>query len=206
MINFGSLYEFYKAFIFMEQKKKQIRYESSPFLDTLTINKKSKVVTVSPMGKGDNVLINQTTGEIQGTSVTTFKAVDDATFVKLFTQNIALTFDLTAAGLKALNVLIYAVQYTAINKDEVFLDSKTLKSFFSSNPTVKVITRRTFFNGLSSLENAKIIAKSKRQGIYFINPSFMFNGDRIAFTTVLERKKATEQEKLEQHGQTRLID
>jgi len=190
----------------MAAKTKQIRYETSPFLDTLTVNRKSKVVTVSPMGKGDDVLINQTTGEIKGTSITTFKAVDDATFVKLFTQNIALTFDLTAAGLKALNVLIYAVQYTAINKDEVFLDSRTLKSFFSSNPNVKVITSRTFLNGLSSLENAKIIAKSKRQGIYFINPSFMFNGDRIAFTTVLARKKATAQEQLEQNGQVRLID
>ena len=28
-----------------------------------------------------------------------------------------------------------------------------------------------------------------RQGRYFINPNFVFNGDRIAFTTVIERKK-----------------
>jgi len=189
----------------MVAKTKQVRYETSPFLDTLTVNRKSKTVTVSPMGKGEDVLVNQSTGEIKGTSVTTFKTVDDATFVKLFTQNIALTFDLTAAGLKALNVLIYAVQYTAINKDEVFLDSRTLRSFFNANPNVKVITTRTFFNGLSSLENAKIIAKSKRQGIYFINPSFMFNGDRIAFTTILQRKRKTEHERLEEEGQQRLL-
>jgi hypothetical protein len=28
-----------------------------------------------------------------------------------------------------------------------------------------------------------------RQGRYFINPNFLFNGDRIAFTTVIERTK-----------------
>lgn len=182
------------------------RYDTNPFLDNLTVTKKSKIVTVSPMGKNDNVIINQSTGEIKGTSINTYKAVDNETFIKLFTQNIALTFDLTASGLKALNVLIYAVQYTAINKDEVFLDSKTLKRFFADNPNIKKITNRTFLSGLASLVDAKIIAKSTRLGIYFINPSFMFNGDRIAFTTIIERKRKTDLEKLEDNGQMRLVD
>ena len=30
---------------------------------------------------------------------------------------------------------------------------------------------------------------SKRKGAYFINPNFAFNGDRIAFTTILEKDK-----------------
>lgn len=38
-------------------------------------------------------------------------------------------------------------------------------------------------------ENAKIIAKHLRAGDYYINPNFVFNGDRIAFSTVIERKK-----------------
>jgi hypothetical protein len=37
-----------------------------------------------------------------------------------------------------------------------------------------------------------------RQGWYFINPNFLFNGDRIAFTTVIERKT--------QNGGTESID
>lgn len=189
----------------MKERKQVIRYEVSPFHENLVVKKRNKVVSVSPMGKGDNILINQHTGEIQGTAVTTYRSVDDATFVKLFSQNIALSFDLSSAGIKALNVVIYAVQYTAINKDEVFLDSQTLQKFFSDNTTVKTISMRTFLNGLSDLESAKIIAKSKRQGIYFINPNFIFNGDRIAFTTMIERKKKTRQEILEENGQQRLL-
>ncbi|MBC9222158.1 hypothetical protein IBK32_10680, partial [Escherichia coli] len=60
--------------------------------------------------------------------------------------------------------------------------------------------------GLAELEAAKIIAKHLRPGWYFINPNFIFNGDRIAFTTVIERKKATDQERLEAMGQQRLIE
>ncbi|WP_259272006.1 hypothetical protein [Klebsiella pneumoniae] len=44
------------------------------------------------------------------------------------------------------------------------------------------------------MEKAKIIAKTMRQGRYFINPNFVFNGDRIAFTTVIERKNTIEKQ------------
>jgi hypothetical protein len=42
---------------------------------------------------------------------------------------------------------------------------------------------------LAELVKAQIIAKTMRQGRYFINPNFLFNGDRIAFTTVIERER-----------------
>jgi hypothetical protein len=43
--------------------------------------------------------------------------------------------------------------------------------------------------GLAELEKARIIAKTLRQGRYFINPNFVFNGDRVAFTTLIERDR-----------------
>lgn len=45
----------------------------------------------------------------------------------------------------------------------------------------------TFKRGINELEKAQIVAKTIRQGRYFINPNFVFNGDRIAFTTMIER-------------------
>ncbi|WP_342752785.1 MULTISPECIES: replication/maintenance protein RepL [unclassified Bartonella] len=47
----------------------------------------------------------------------------------------------------------------------------------------------TFACGLTELESAQIIAKHLRQGWYFINPNLIFNGDRIAFTTVIQRRR-----------------
>jgi hypothetical protein len=48
---------------------------------------------------------------------------------------------------------------------------------------------------LRDLEKAQILARTLRKGRYFINPNFVFNGDRIAFTTLLERKTAAEEER-----------
>jgi hypothetical protein len=39
----------------------------------------------------------------------------------------------------------------------------------------------------------QIIAKNVKSGFYFINPNFAFNGDRIAFTQIIERKKSKSQ-------------
>ena len=71
------------------------------FLELMTIPMKGKRIQVSRLGRDDNVLVNQNTGEKFGTHVTTFKRVDSEQFVKLFTANIGLTFDLSSAGIKA---------------------------------------------------------------------------------------------------------
>lgn len=143
---------------------------------------------ISPMGKDDHVLVNQSTGEVTGTNVITYKKVDNEEFVKLFSRNIALTFDLTSAGIKSLNILIWSVQNTAIQKDIVALDQLAFDDFMKENSELKM-TLRTFQRGLTELEKSQIIAKTLRKGFYYINPNFVFNGDRIAFTTLIERSR-----------------
>lgn len=164
-----------------------IRYKENPFLMDLDLTVSSKRIMISPMGKDKHVLVNQATGEVSGTSVVTYKKVDNEEFVKLFSRNIALTFDLTSAGIKALNVLIWSVQHTAIQRDVVALDQVAFDEFMRSNETLRM-TLRTFQRGLSELESNKIIAKTMRKGFYYINPNFVFNGDRVAFTTLIERE------------------
>lgn len=164
-----------------------LRYETNPFISNLEITTSSKRVTISPMGCDDNVLVNQCTGEVKGTSVVTYKKVDNEEFIKLFSRNIALTFDLTSSGIKAFNVLVWSIQNTAIHKDVVALDQFALTDFLKINPNLKM-TLRTFQRGLVELEASQIIAKTLRKGFYFINPNFVFNGNRIAFTTLIEKK------------------
>ena len=168
------------------------RYKTNPFIAEMVIPVKERRVKLSKLGRDDNILINQGTGEIHGTHVTTFKKVDGEQFVKLFTANIALTFDLSAAGIKAFSVLLWAVQKGALSKDEVDLDALMLEEFMAEHkdkePPLKLAIA-TFLRGLAELSKAQIIAKTMRRGRYFINPNFIFNGDRIAFTTVIERAK-----------------
>ncbi|MCV5778367.1 replication/maintenance protein RepL, partial [Escherichia coli] len=102
------------------------------------------------------------------------------------------------AGIKAFGVLVWSVQNSALSKDEVDLDTLVLEAFLqcqvSASKQPLRLSLATFKRGLNELEKAKIIAKTMRQGRYFINPNFVFNGDRIAFTTVIERKNTIEKQ------------
>ena len=173
------------------------RYKTNPFLEGMIVPVKNRQVKLSRLGKDNNILINQETGEIQGTHIATFKQVDEQQFVKLFTANVGLTFDLTSAGIKVFSVLLWSVQHRALAKDEVDLDIFVLEDFIEKHKNDKKPLRLslpTFKRGLNELERAQIIAKTIRQGRYFINPNFVFNGDRIAFTTMIEKRKAEDQQ------------
>ncbi|NJU25328.1 hypothetical protein HCX20_23365, partial [Escherichia coli] len=90
------------------------------------------------------------------------------------------------------SVLAWILQDRSISKDLVPLDKFVLDDFLKAQEKKLALSQATFARGLAELEKAKIIAKHVRQGWYFINPNFVFNGDRIAFSTVVERKKQSE--------------
>jgi predicted transcriptional regulator len=162
------------------------RYHHNPFRTNMVLNFTSKQVKISAIGKDDNIIVNQKTGEISGTHVITYKKVDNEEFIKIFSKNIALTFDLKSAGIKAFNVLIWTMQQKGINRDLISLDSFALGDFLKENELKLSIA--TFVRGLNELVKAKIIAKSRKKGDYYINPNFIFNGNRIAFTTAIEKE------------------
>lgn len=185
----------------MTKSDAPIRFKENPFTKDLLIPLKNKQVQISMLGADNNIVINQETGEcLGGTSVITYKRVDQTQFIKLFTQNIKLAFELTQAGQKALYVLFWAIQQ-GINKDKVTLDQLTLRDFLEVYPEL-TMSISTFWRGLSELVKSQIIAMTERKGDYFINPNFAFNGDRVAFTTVLEVEKRKKREKVEsENGQ-----
>lgn len=168
---------------------KTIRYEKNPFIENMIIPIKGQKVRLSPLGQEENILINQVTGEVHGTHITTYRKVDSAQFVKIFTANIALTFNLNTSGIKAFNVLLWALQNKALGKDILTLDSLLLEEFLIAHTIDLKLSLATFKRGLSQLEKGQIIAKALRKGWYYINPNFCFNGDRVAFTTLIERSE-----------------
>lgn len=182
----------------------KIRYKSNPFIGKNEIKTRKKNVLI---GSGSDILLNQNTGETSATNVMAIREVDDEQFIKLFTQNIGLMFEFTAAGNKAFSFLLWAMQNSSINKDLVVLDKYSHEAFLEKNPHL-IFSRRTLTMGINELEKAQIIAKAARLGDYFINPHFIFNGDRIRFITEIRRKsEATKLMELrETQGQQRLFD
>jgi len=176
-----------------ETSKKQNRlttYKHNPFTENLVVETTKKQVSVTRMGKDDNVLLNKATGEMSGTHVVTYREVDDSEFIKLFTKNIGLAFDLTSAGLKALLLMAFGLQ-KQVEKEGLFIDELLLEDFLRENKDKKV-SMKTIYRGLIELEKCKILAKSTRSGYYFTNPNFVFNGNRLAFTTEIQRKNTKE--------------
>lgn len=146
------------------------RYEKNPLINKMIITPTSKKIKISPTGTA-------------GTHITTFKKVDSKEFSELFASNMALTFGLKKAGEKVFKILTWTVQQSK-NKDEVALDSIVLSEFKKNNQVS--ISISVFQRGINELEKAKIIAKTKRKGFYFINPNFVFNGNRIVFSTAIQ--------------------
>jgi hypothetical protein len=166
-----------------------VRHKTNPFLENMVIPIGGKSVKISALGKDDNILVNQHTGEVTGTHVVARKRVDKEKFVKTFADYMAFTFDLTAAGNKTLRLVMWAVQEQAQNSDVVTLDKYTRQDFLKIPEFENLnFSEKTYLRGLSELVRAQIIAKTIRSGRYFINPNCMFNGDRVAFSTVIEKE------------------
>jgi hypothetical protein len=170
------------------------RYKINPFIKDLEISVRNKNVRISKMGKKDNVaLVDMDSGDKKGTYISTKKLVDSESFLKLFTGNIALTFDLKSAGIKAFNVVCWVMQNSSIEKDKITIDKYTVEDFNEIHK--KKLSKPVLYRGLKELIINKIIARSQREGEYFINPAFVFNGDRLVFTTIIERNENNEEVK-----------
>ena len=53
-----------------------VRYKTNPFLSDLVVNFREKQVRLGALGKDSHVLMNESTGEVQGTHLVTYRRVD----------------------------------------------------------------------------------------------------------------------------------
>jgi hypothetical protein len=167
----------------MAKLMKVERHKSNPFTRPV-INTKKKMVMVS----NGKQLVDTNTGEIENiTHIVSYKEVDNEEYIKFYTGNIALTFDLTSAGNKAFIIILVVTQKEAIGKDEIYINDEVAVSY-AEELDVK-ISASTFRRGIKELINKQIIAKSTKTNIYFINPNLIFNGDRVAFTQAVSKRK-----------------
>jgi hypothetical protein len=162
------------------------KYEKNPFIEAVVVKTRSKKLTVARGG----MIVDQSTGEIEGlTEVAQVIEVDEGQFVKLFTKDLAIWFDLNKAGYRVFGALITVVQQESIGRDIVYFDhdSEVVKGFGMS--------KQTFYRGLEELLTKGFIARHKSVGWYFINPSMFFNGNRARFIKEYRVKETTKQVK-----------
>lgn len=169
-----------------------IAYKENPFLDIQSITARNKKIVIADDTKSR--LITET-GEEKRVFIGSWREVDDKEFVKIFTSNISVIFDLNAPGNKVFQLLLIVVQKRAIQKDMIYISDEVGKSFSKDHGFT--LSTSTFRRGLKNLLENQIIAKTEHINLYFINPHILFNGDRIAFFNAITRKKKEESVKKE---------
>lgn len=170
----------------MSRKRGVVSYRENPFLtETTAIATRRKRVVV----RGGKAIVDTATGEVEDVAeVVMVQKVDSEQFVKVFTQNLKLFFDLTPGTMKLLQVLLHQVQ-RAPNTDRVMLNMAIMEDYFTGTGQ-EAMSKASFHRAVKELIEKQFIAETVLTGLYFINPNLFFNGDRVRFVQEYRRAKA----------------
>ncbi|EEU9295275.1 hypothetical protein FYV00_23505, partial [Escherichia coli] len=112
--------------------------------------------------------------------------VDKEEFIKLFTSQIKVYFDLTKTAYKIF-LIVLSLYQKEIGKDYVLLTCKKAQNIAKTLDFE--LSSPIFYRGIKELIEKKIIAKSVDKIVFYINPAIFFNGDRARFVTEVIKKK-----------------
>jgi len=172
-------------------KRGLVRYEHNPFIANAVTNSKHGFKRITNKAGDHMMVVNENTGEVVtptgGAGFWQIQEVDRTQFVKLYVNGVKAFKDLTGAGTKVFEVLYLKVQ-EAIGKDFLYL------SFIEVDQQITPMSKATFMKGMKELILKGFIAESMVMNKYFLNPDYMWNGDRLAFVKEY-RKKSKNTEK-----------
>ena len=162
-----------------------VKHKENPFLEkeVLTIRVKNRRVGVA----SGTALVDTKTGETVGTTTIAQKIeVDAEEFIKLYTKDITVYFELSPSGIKTFAILLREVQGKAINRDKVFFKYDHIEF-----PDGIHLSQAVFYRGIQELVKKQFIAKAADPNWYFLNPSLIFNGDRARFVKEYHIQRGT---------------
>jgi Firmicute plasmid replication protein (RepL) len=163
-------------------------YDHNPFISSAVIETKTRRITNK---KGDMMIVARETGEIIAPIAGFWQAeeVDSTKFVKLYVNGVKAFKELTGSGTKVFELLYLEIQ-KEISRDLIYLSFSTL----DKNTRM---SQATFTRGMRELMDKGFIAPAIGVGWYWLNPDYIWNGDRLAFVKEYRRKKIIEnQDKL----------
>jgi hypothetical protein len=154
-------------------------YATNPFMQAGIVKPKTKRISNN---RGDMMVVGET-GEIVAGVAGFWQAqeVDAAKFVKLYVNGVRAFKDLSNAGTRVFEVLYIEVQKN-IGQARVYL------SFTSLDPSIKNLSQATFTRGMRELIDKGFVAPTEAVSWYWLNPDYMWNGDRLAFVREYRKK------------------
>lgn len=155
-------------------------YETNPF--ALAVETKKKPIYNK---NKDMALVHGVTGEIsQLGGFVSYEEVSAEKFVQLFISGVRQLEKLTTAGSRVFTVLYQEVQNN-IGKDLVYM------SYATVDQTLTKMSTATYDRGIRELVQKGFIAPTPRQSMYWLNPNYIYNGNRLtlAKTYILKAKQ-----------------
>lgn len=171
------------------KRRKVPKYKENPFIKDVAEHTQIGYKKIASKDNSALVVMNKETGELQGAAGIWYKEeVERNQFVKLYSDGVAAILGLKSPGKKVFRLVynqLYGVE--GKNKTEIILNYDML-----SEDEQKLLSRSTFERGISELIKANFIAETYVATYYFINPNYIFNGNRIAIVKeyILKRKPA----------------
>lgn len=157
-----------------KSRRGSIQYESNPFIVNALTNTKQGVKKISNKDGNRMMVVRENTGEIIAPAgFWHSQEVDKTQFVKLYVNGVKEFKNLTGAGTKVFEILYIQVQEN-IGKDVIYL------SFSEIDQSITPMSEATFYRGMKELVDKGFLAESVTQNKYFLNPDYMWNGDRLA--------------------------
>lgn len=172
----------------MPNRRNVTRYIKNPWLEKAAMQTILGTRVITAKGDKDRkLIISESTGEIQGlTGFYTRIKTDKTHFLKLYADGLRALTGLSTAGMK-----VFILLYNVITDDKGYgKDMVMLNYDMLSEEQRQQFSLRTFQRGISDLIEHEFIAETMQSGVYFVNPTFIFNGDRLALVKefVLEDK------------------
>lgn len=128
------------------------------------------------------------TGEVIGdvAGFWKFEDVDRAKFVKVYVKGLAAFEGVSTAGAKVFEILLRTLA-DRYGQDTVLIQENRNRAF------AQEISRSTLRRGIQELIDRKFIARTPGRGLFWINPEYVFNGDRITFAKQYRLREQTKE-------------
>lgn len=158
-------------------------YDENPFVEKaiqdVSIVKKTQIMRTG--NKDEIQMIVNSEGTVEGYSAfMRYIEVDEEKFAKVYLSQFEKFWDLSKAAVRVFGYIISALKP---NQDSFFLRMDKCLDYTGYKQKTMIIS------GLSDLIESGIIAKSKYENEYFINPLVVFNGSRVTFAKTYIKKK-----------------
>ena len=181
----------------LKQRRGKELHVTNPFLSHAIANTKQGGRKISNKDGNRMMVVNESTGEVMAPAgFWQYEEVDKTQFVKLYVNGVKAFKDLTNAGTKVFEILYLEIQKN-IGKDKIYL------GYHQLDQAMTPMSEATFNRGLKELVEKQFLAATPAVSWYWLNPDFVWNGDRLSFVKAYRNINAT---KKVQAVDTRTID